>query len=217
MSATALGAAWLVANVVAALAFGALLCPGPFNAFLSPGIIFGVPQALALGWISRELRWWWLPLTALVTPPAMYVSFISSAMWLQANQHSDLERAIGGDTSTVGFVLLAIGATPGWLLVAVTQALLLRVAGMRPAWLWIPAVLLGGIGLDLLGAAAVTSEVLPQIQPPTGTPRCLPFVSAGGPLAWIAGGAAYAAFTGAVLYRMQVRRTSAAVSADRSR
>jgi hypothetical protein len=191
---------WVLANVVGALAMGAQMCRSS-DSWLLAGVTFGVPQALALRGF-RWAPWGWAPVAAIVTPPSMYLSAICGASLLQATQHSDLPRILGARLTD--WAAIVLGAAPGWFGVAISQALLVWIAGVRRAWLWVPAVLVGGVGLDPLGFASMVGsrELVP------GVSGCAALQITGGLLGCALAGAFYGTVTGVALQHL--RNTSVA-------
>ena len=171
------------------------------DSWLLAGVVFGVPQAVALRGF-RWAAWGWAPVSAIATPPSMYLSAIGGASLLQATQHSDLSRILGAQLTD--WAAIVLGATPGWFGVAISQALLLWIAGERRAWPWVPAVLLGGVGLDPLGFASMVGsrELVP------GASGCAALQITGGLVGCALAGAFYGAVTGAALQHL--RNTSVA-------
>ncbi|HET8567451.1 MAG TPA: hypothetical protein VFM93_00505 [Candidatus Limnocylindria bacterium] len=178
-------AVWIVANVAGAAALGLLACVEPSFPPILPGLVFGAAQTIPLVGLRRALVAWF-PVTAVVTPAAIFVSavFVARSVTISLDTPSPEPGAF---RATVDTWLLSL---PGWVVLGAAQAMTLRAAGLRHVWWWVVAVAVGGLGLVPLGAATVARG------------GCQPLAAAGGPAVWLVGGAWYAAATSYALRRI---------------
>jgi hypothetical protein len=178
---------WVAANIGAAVVLGLIGCHEAWGdsqlvPWMLPGFVFGAAQAAVLAPLSRGLVAW-LPVTAAITPIALFLSALAVSK----------SMSIGFDTpspppSSVGPVEMYLyvwpQTLPGWIVLGIAQALVLRLARFAGTWVWIPALAIAGAGLLPFGARAVLSP-----------PDCPPLSA----VTWGVGGTWHAAVTAIAL------------------
>ena len=206
---------WLVANVAVAVLVGLLGCA---DATIALGVLIvasAVAQTLSL--LSLASRFWlWLPVTLVGTALAFYASLFGVAMTFDTHAFDAPLRIPGLHDVLPGSTLgIVIGATAGWLVLAIAQSFALWFARRRWSWWWIPSVMVGGVGLDPLGVATLGrafSSPAPVAFPSAPPPPCDALSVSGGAVLLVAGALWYGLITLLVL-RSSVRVSRAATIA----